>query len=267
MVEISPKVLGDESTISIAPAADTEALGGNIRQICAVPGHFGKGLPSVWIKYQTYHLQKAQPTVYLVKTPKLMQAMLPAYTWSVPTGERVMYLTFDDGPIPDITPWVLATLRQFEAKATFFCVGDNVLRHPDVYAQVLADGHAVGNHTFNHLNGWQTDRQAYLHNVRRCARVVTSRLFRPPYGRLLPGQRQFIERHFRIIMWDVLSGDFDQDITPQHCLQNVLNNAGPGSIVVLHDSRKAEKNLRFVLPAILGYFAGKGYRFDALPMQ
>lgn len=205
--------------------------------------------------------------MYLVKTPKLMQAMLPAFTWSIPTHERVLHLTFDDGPIPEVTPWVLDTLQTFGAKATFFCVGDNVVRHPGVYARVMAEGHAVGNHTFNHLNGWQTERLAYLHNVRRCARVVDSDLFRPPYGRLLPGQRQFIERHFRIIMWDVLSGDFDQDITPQRCLENVIGNAGPGSIVVLHDSRKAEKNLRFVLPAVLAYFAGEGYQFHALPMR
>ena len=196
-----------------------------------------------------------------------MQAMLPAFLWSVATDERVLHLTFDDGPIPEVTPWVLDTLWSFEAKATFFCVGDNVLRHPEVYARVLADGHAVGNHTFNHLNGWHTERMTYLHNVRHCARVVHSRLFRPPYGRLLPGQRQFVERHFRIVMWDVLSGDFDQHITPQHCLENVLHHAGPGSIVVLHDSRKAEKNLRFALPAILEYFSGAGYRFAALPMD
>ncbi len=202
--------------------------------------------------------------MYLIKTPGFLQRFFPAYTWSVPTTEKVLYLTFDDGPIPEVTPWVLDTLRAFNAQATFFCVGDNVLRHPEVYAQVLAAGHAVGNHTFHHLNGWQTKPVAYLHNVRRCARVVDSRLFRPPYGRLRPSQSRSLQRHFRIVMWDVLSGDFDRTITPQQCLDNVLRYAGPGSIVVLHDSLKAERNLRFVLPAVLKHFADEGYRFEKM---
>jgi len=189
---------------------------------------------------------------------------MPEYTWSVPTDEQVLYLTFDDGPIPGVTPWVLDTLRGYGAKATFFCVGDNVAKHPAIYRQILDEGHSVGNHTFNHLNGWQTDPVVYLHNVRRCARVVKSRLFRPPYGRLLPKQRAFLERHFQIVMWDVLSGDYDADIPPEQCLQNVVGNAQPGSIVLMHDSLKAERNLRFILPAALEHFAEKGYHFERL---
>lgn len=202
--------------------------------------------------------------MFIAKTPKLIRAFMPEYTWSIPTGERVLYLTFDDGPIPEMTPWVLDTLRQFSAKATFFCVGDNVVKYPAIFQRILDEGHSVGNHTFNHLNGWQTDHIAYLNNVRRCARVVKSRLFRPPYGRLMPRQRAVIERHFRIIMWDVLSGDYNADISPEQCLQNVFDNAGPGSIVLMHDSLKAERNVRFVLPAVLKYFAGEGYRFEKL---
>ena len=202
--------------------------------------------------------------MYLVKTPKFMQAMWPAYTWSLPAAERVLYLTFDDGPIPEVTPWVLDTLRSFGAKATFFCVGDNVLRHPDVYAQVLAEGHTVGNHTFHHLNGWNTKPLPYLDNVRRCAEAVDSRLFRPPYGRLRPSQSRSLQQHFQIIMWDVLSGDFDQTITPRQCLDNVLRYAGSGSIIVLHDSLKAEKNLHFVLPEVLKFFKEKGYCFEGM---
>ena len=202
--------------------------------------------------------------MFIVKTPKLIRAFMPAYTWSIPTDERVLYLTFDDGPIPEVTPWVLDTLRLFGAKATFFCVGDNVEKHPAIFQQILKEGHSVGNHTFNHLNGWQTEHVVYLNNVRRCARVVKSRLFRPPYGRLMPRQRDFLLRHFQIILWDVLSGDYDANISPKQCLQNVLDNAQPGSIVVMHDSLKAERNLRFVLPAVLENFAGKGYGFERL---
>ena len=202
--------------------------------------------------------------MFIARTPKLIQAFMPAYTWSVPTEERVLYLTFDDGPIPEVTPWVLDTLRPYHAKATFFCVGDNVLKHTAIFRQILDEGHAVGNHTFNHLNGWKTEPAVYLNNVRRCARLVRSRLFRPPYGRLTPRQRAFLERHFKIIMWDVLSGDYDAAISPEQCLQNVLGNARPGSIVLMHDSLKAERNVRYALPALLEYFAEKGYRFEKL---
>lgn len=202
--------------------------------------------------------------MYLVKTPRLIQALMPAYTWRIPAAEKVLYLTFDDGPIPEVTPWVLDTLAAYQAKATFFCVGENVQRHPALFQRLQREGHSVGNHTYNHLNGWDTDNFEYFNNIRQCARVVPSPLFRPPYGRITPAQRQFLERHYRIVMWDVLSGDFDPNISNEQCLHNVLHNARRGSIVVLHDSLKAEHKLRYVLPRILDHFARRGYSFSAI---
>lgn len=205
--------------------------------------------------------------MYLVKTPQIIQNLFPNFTWKIPAQEPVVYLTFDDGPIPRVTPWVLEQLAQFEAKATFFCVGDNIRKYAEVFQQVVDAGHSVGNHTFNHLNGWTTDNIPYFHNVRHCANQVNSVLFRPPYGRLKPKQAQFLQRHYRIVMWDVLSGDFDPKITEEQCYSNVVGNAEPGSIIVFHDSLKAEETLKQVLPRVLQYFAEKGYRFGQLSEQ
>ena len=205
--------------------------------------------------------------MYLVKTPRLIQNLLPTFTWRIPTEEKVLYLTFDDGPIPEVTPWVLDTLRQFNAKATFFCVGDNVKKNPSVFQQVLAEGHAVGNHTFNHLNGWDSENISFFHNVRHCAKLVKSSLFRPPYGRLTPKQTQFLTRHYQIVMWDVLSGDFDQTISKEDCLSNVMASTKRGSIIVFHDSQKAAERMMYTLPRFLEHFVAKGYRFESLKSE
>lgn len=202
--------------------------------------------------------------MYLAKTPAIIQRLWPGYTWRIPTTERVLYLTFDDGPIPVVTPWVLDTLKQYHAKATFFCVGENVQRHPDIFQRILSEGHSVGNHTHQHLNGWKTDVGVYLNNVRQCAGLVPGNLFRPPYGRLRSEQAKALKTNYQIIMWDVLSGDFDRSIEPQKCLDNITRNSKPGSIVVLHDSLKAERNLRYALPALLDFFAAKEWRFVCL---
>jgi peptidoglycan/xylan/chitin deacetylase (PgdA/CDA1 family) len=204
------------------------------------------------------------PIMYLVKTPQIIQQLFPNFIWKIPTDEKVLYLTFDDGPIPEVTPWVAEQLEAYQARGTFFCVGDNVRKHPDVFDRLLEGGHEVGNHTFNHLNGWGADNIPYFHNVRRCANEVQSELFRPPYGRLSPRQAQFLQRHYSIVMWDVLSADFDPKISWEQCFLNVTKHAGPGSIVVLHDSLKAESKLREVLPRILEYYASRGYRFEAI---
>lgn len=202
--------------------------------------------------------------MYLVKTPAVIQKMFPNFHWNVNTEEPTLYLTFDDGPIPDVTPWVLEQLAQYDAKATFFCVGENVERNPNLLRQVLAAGHTVGNHTMQHKDGWLTDNLPYFHDIRHASRLVDSTLFRPPYGRLKPRQAQFIQRHYEVVMWDVLSGDFDPHLQPADCYQNVIRNAKPGSIVVFHDSLKAQENLEYALPRVLKFFAERGYRFAAL---
>ena len=203
--------------------------------------------------------------MYLVHTPQYVQALFPGLIWKMNGSRKTIYLTFDDGPIPEVTPWVLETLGQYDAKATFFCVGDNVRKYPEVFDKVIEEGHSVGNHTFNHLSGWATENISYFHNIRHCARMVPSGLFRPPYGKMKPSQVHFLQRHYRIIMWDVLSGDFDKDIKPEDCAQNVIQHAGPGSIVVFHDSLKAEANLRFALPQVLEHFTSLGFSFQSLP--
>lgn len=205
--------------------------------------------------------------MYLVRTPSVVQRLFPDYTWRGRAGQSRdrVYLTFDDGPIPGVTPWVLGTLAAFGARATFFCVGENAERYPGLLADVRAAGHALGNHTHNHLSGWGTERTPYVANVRRCRQAVESPLFRPPYGRLRPGQADALRsRHYRIVMWDVLSGDFDPELAPEDCLANVVDNVRPGSIVVFHDSVKAEANLRYALPRTLAHFAKAGYEFAAL---
>ncbi len=202
--------------------------------------------------------------MYLIKTPKLIQNFFPNFIWQVPTHEKTLFLTFDDGPIPEVTPWVLDELAKYNAKATFFCVGNNVRLHPDIYQRVIEGGHSIGNHTYNHLNGWQSENLPYFHDVRNCAHVVHSSLFRPPFGRLKPAQIQFLQRHYRIIMWDVLSGDFDQEITKEQCARNVIENATEGSIIVFHDSLKAKKNLTYALTSVLEHFSALGYTFESL---
>jgi peptidoglycan/xylan/chitin deacetylase (PgdA/CDA1 family) len=203
--------------------------------------------------------------MYLVHTPQYVQALFPGLVWKMSPRHKEIFLTFDDGPIPEVTPWVLDTLAQFDAKATFFCVGDNVRKYPRIFDSVIEAGHTVGNHTHNHLSGWSTENISYFHNIRHCARRVQSSLFRPPYGKMKPSQLQFLQRHYCIVMWDVLSGDFDRHINPEDVYQNVIQNASAGSIVVFHDSLKAKENLEYALPRVLAHFAEQGYRFSAMP--
>jgi peptidoglycan-N-acetylglucosamine deacetylase len=202
--------------------------------------------------------------MYLIKTPRFIQGLFPNFTWKIPTSDKEVFLTFDDGPVPGTTQWILDRLDEYDAKATFFCVGENIERHPEIFADIKSRGHRVGNHTYNHLAGWSTDNIEYFHNVRRCAHLVDSTLFRPPYGKMKPSQVQFLQRHYQIVMWDVLSGDFDEEMTADQCYYNVIRNVKPGSIVVLHDNYKSFEVLQQVLPRILSTLKEQGYRFNAI---
>lgn len=206
--------------------------------------------------------------LYITTTPWWLRMMFPAgLTWNIPTAEKILYLTFDDGPTPKATSFVLDELKKYNAKATFFCIGENVQRYPQVYQRLFTDGHRVGNHTHNHLNGFNTKDELWLNNVKEAAKWIDSDLFRPPYGKIRNFQAKVLKEAnppFRIIMWSVISADFDDKISPQKSFSNVKKNVKPGSIVVFHDSEKAFPNLRFALPETLKLFSSEGYRFEAI---
>lgn len=206
---------------------------------------------------------------YFIKTPWWIKKLFSSYTWSVDTKEKIVYLTFDDGPHPVATSFVLDELKKYNAKATFFCIGKNVLTYPDIYRRIPAEGHQVGNHTHNHLNGWQTKTDIYLKDIAEAAKYIDSALFRPPYGRIRGFQAKNVGRALKnpdtkIVMWSVLSGDFDSAITKEECLENVILSTKPGSIVVFHDSEKAFRHLEYSLPLVLHFFSEKGYRLERL---
>ena len=210
-----------------------------------------------WVKY------------YLVKTPLLLKKIYTSYLWSINTKEKILYLTFDDGPHPEITPFVLRQLKRYNALATFFCIGKNVVSFPEVYKQIQDEGHTVGNHTYNHLNGWKTENETYYKDIAKASEVIDSALFRPCYGRITSFQAKNLKQVMKgkeptIVMWDVLSGDFDTECTPQQSLANVVFASAPGSIIVFHDSEKAFPRLEYTLPKILYYFSEKGYLFKVL---
>ncbi len=199
-----------------------------------------------------------------VTVPAFLRIFYPSLLWQKPAGEHRMYLTFDDGPHPELTPQVLDVLDEYHAKATFFCVGDNVQRYPEVYQQLLRRGHKTGNHTFNHLNGWRTPLNLYYENVNACREVVDSDLLRPPYGRITPSQIQTLKKEYQIIMWSVLSYDFDSETSPEQCLDYVINSAEDGAVIVFHDSPKSAANMLYALPKVLKHFTGQGFSFETL---
>ncbi|TYA55198.1 polysaccharide deacetylase family protein [Formosa maritima] len=217
------------------------------------------------------------------KIPLIIKRIFPKYIWNMSLEENVIYLTFDDGPTPTVTDWTLDVLKQFNAKATFFCIGDNVQKHPNIFQKILNHGHAIGNHTFNHPNGRKTKTQDYLENVKQAQEIITSQiqesktinhqpsivnLFRPPYGQITKDQgRKLIKLGYNIIMWSVLAFDWTSKTSKEKCYKNVVNNTKNGSIVVFHDSDKASENMMFALPKMLEHFSKKGFKFQALNLN
>jgi len=204
---------------------------------------------------------------YFIKTPWILKKYYNGCIWSIPTDKKIIYLTFDDGPHALATPFILGTLKNYQARATFFCIGKNVIEEPELYRKILEDGHRVGNHTHNHLNGWKTPDKLYFQNISEAAKYIDSDLFRPPYGRISRFQMKHLLAEpfrYRIVMWNILSADFDQGITGNQCAFHVIGNAGPGSIVIFHDSAKAYDRMRVALPKVLKYFSDKGYSFESI---
>ncbi|ELR69579.1 Polysaccharide deacetylase [Fulvivirga imtechensis AK7] len=207
--------------------------------------------------------------MFLHKTPTVIRWLYPQLKWTVPTDEKIIHLTFDDGPIPGITDFILDSLWEHQANATFFCVGDNLQKHPQIAKRAINEGHLLANHTYNHLNGWDTNTCEYLQNIEKCTEQLLQlgqkkKLLRPPYGKIRREQISRLKMEYDIIMWDVLSGDYSRKIDPQSCLQNSIKATRPGSIVLFHDNIKAEKNLKYTLPRYLQHFKRAGYQFKTL---
>jgi peptidoglycan/xylan/chitin deacetylase (PgdA/CDA1 family) len=204
--------------------------------------------------------------LYTSKTPSVFPKIFSKYRWHFHSEDPALYLTFDDGPTPEVTTFVLDQLSEYNAKATFFCIGKNVVQQPEIYQRILAEGHTVGNHTHNHLKGWKKSVDTYVENTEKARKHIASPLFRPPYGKIKKKQaKALLKKGYEIVMWDVLSADFDTDISKEKCLSNVLDHAKKGSIVVFHDSIKAQENVVYALPKVLAFFAEKGYSFKGIP--
>ena len=206
---------------------------------------------------------------FWVKTHYFIKRIFPNYIWDIPNDENKVFLTFDDGPTPEITEWTLDQLKKYNAKATFFCIGNNIEKHPAIFQKIIDEKHAIGNHTFNHLKGWKTANEKYFENVKKCSvfspdsyRECSEKqeLFRPPFGKIKLSQSKELRKlGYKIIMWDIISYDFDKNTSKEKCLENVLKNVQSGTIIVFHDSIKAEQNLKYVLPKTLAFLKEKGF--------
>jgi len=210
--------------------------------------------------------------MYFVKTPNIIRSYFKDCVWNIDTTKKEIYLTFDDGPTPQVTSFVLNTLKKHQAKATFFCIGKNIEKHPDLFNQIIAEGHAVANHTQNHDNGWKTNDSTYIESVTSCQQIISNlssfnlndrpKLFRPPYGKIKRSQiKKLNKKGYKILMWTVLSGDFDSKISKEKCLNNAIKKTKKGDIVVFHDSEKAFEKLKYTLPKVLEYFSKKEFEF------
>lgn len=204
--------------------------------------------------------------IFPVRTPAFIKYVFPKLVWNISSSEKELYLTFDDGPTPKISEWILDTLNQYQAKATFFCVGKNVQLYPEIYSQIISEGHTIGNHTYDHLKGWKTTAMEYVKNVKEASSFIDSNLFRPPYGQITPKQSKLLIREgYHVVMWNILSRDWDRKLDKQKCAEIVINNTSSGDIIVFHDSLKAESNMRYALPKVLDYFSERDYVFKRIP--
>lgn len=199
-----------------------------------------------------------------IQFPRLLRPLWGKVVWRKNPSEKVIYITFDDGPVPEVTPLVLDVLDKYNIKATFFCVGENVQKYPEIYTDILQRGHKTGNHTFNHLKGFSNSTEIYVENVREASRMINSKLFRPPYGRITPKQKKILQADYEIIMWDIVTYDYNQKLTKESIFRNVKYYTRNGSIVVFHDSTKAKENMLAVLPLAIEYWKEKGYKFGLL---
>jgi peptidoglycan-N-acetylglucosamine deacetylase len=203
--------------------------------------------------------------LYPLTIPFWIKKAFPNLIWDIPGNDHSVYFTFDDGPHPEITAWVMEQLSAFDAGGTFFCIGENIKKFPSVFKEIIKV-HEVGNHTYNHLSGWTTGLKKYLENVSECQGEMKAppKIFRPPYGRIRSSQAKILRENYKLIMWDLLSGDFDPSINPEANAKRMVELAKPGSILVFHDSEKAWPKLKVMLPSILGGLAQRGFSFKKL---
>jgi peptidoglycan-N-acetylglucosamine deacetylase len=220
--------------------------------------------PHFWRESKAKFLRK---DLFFITTPWWIRRLFPGCLWDIKTKEKEIYISFDDGPHPTITPFVLAELRKYNAKATFFCIGDNVKKFPAVYQQVIDEGHTIGNHTMHHINGWKTSDEDYLNDIAAAGQHIRSKLFRPPYGRVTRSQLRKLQNDdvkIQTVMWSVLAGDWIATLDPEKCFRQVRDAVYPGCIIVFHDSEKANERMSYALPKLLEHFTAKGYSFKKI---